>query len=157
MGSTWPNRWLLLSRAAVRSMGFRLLAKPGSTASMRARVSAGRGGTCSPCRSAASAPVTQAAPELLRMARRLPGRWPQRSSNCAPMTRLRASGTRRMPCWRNQASSALSSVAMAPVCDCAACRPCGETPAFRASTGTWRERASAAARARVAGAGRLSM
>ena len=72
---------LLLSSAAVRSIGLAAAPNSGSTLASAVRVSGVKSPSGTPRRSAASAAITQEAPELLTATMRLPS---ARSRPCQP-------------------------------------------------------------------------
>ena len=96
-GSTSPNRPLFDSSAAVMSIGFVAVAKPGSRSATPCRVWADSAASGRPNSSDASAPITQLAPELLMTTSRRPsGRQPLRYASAASACAC-GSRTRQMP------------------------------------------------------------
>ena len=135
------NRLLLDSSAAVRSTGLVVVAKLGSTRARPARVSSFNIAIGMLLALAASAVSTQVAPELETATSRRPAGFQPLRYNSAASTRPPTSRARKKPCFSKKASTTRSSLASAPVCDCAAIWPAAVRPDLSAITGRLRSAA----------------
>ena len=110
-----PNNPLLDKSAAVISTGFLTVANPGKIDLSSCCVAGRSGSSGMPSWVAASAVMTQTAPELLIATNRLPlGRQPCKYKG-AVSTRSTIDCARIIPCSFKNASTTLSSFANAPV------------------------------------------
>ena len=152
-GKMAPNNPLLDKSAAVISTGFLTVANPGKIDLSSCCVAGKSGSSGMPSWVAASAVMTQTAPELLMATRRLPlGRQPCKYKG-AVSTRSTIDCARIIPCSFRKASTTLSSFARAPVCDWAASWPAAVRPDFKTTIGKFRSLAMRAASARFQGSG----
>ena len=124
---------------ATRSTGLDTAAFGSTTARSASCVAADSSGTSSPAPSQASVARIPGPPELPTMATRCP-----RGSGWEPSTSAMSNSssrvsTRMTPACRNRASTAMSGLAIAAVCDDAARTPAADRPLFTATIGLRRD------------------